>query len=140
MKDIVTYLNFDGNTREAMEFYAKCFGGELFQMSGKEAPGACGPDFGDRILHASITKNGKSILMASDTPPGMARKEGSNFCVSVHCESLEEIKRLFAAFSEGGKVDMPLADMFWGAHWGSLRDRFGIPWMFNYEYPKQQQG
>jgi PhnB protein len=138
VKEIVTYLSFDGQTREAMQFYAKALGGELMMMSGADMPAAnCPADFKDRILHARLTKGNRSLLMASDTPPGMPYQAGSNFSVSVHCESLEEIQRLFAAIGEGGTVQMPLADMFWGAHWGTLRDRYGIQWMFNYEYPKQ---
>jgi len=138
MKEIVNYLNFDGQTSQAMEFYAKCLGGELMMMKGADMPGAnCSADFKDRVLHARITKDGRSLLMASDCPPGMPVQQGNNFWVSLHCESMDEIQRLFGAIGEGGTVQMPLADMFWGAHFGTLRDRFGIGWMFNFEYPKQ---
>lgn len=26
---------------------------------------------------------------------------------------------------------MALQEMFWGAYWGTLTDRFGVRWMFN---------
>jgi PhnB protein len=88
-------------------------------------------------MHARLTKGSTPILMASDSPPHMPYRPGNNFSVSISCESAEEIDRLFTAFQEGGKVTMPLGDMFWGARFGMIEDRFGIRWMFNYELPKQ---
>jgi PhnB protein len=74
--------------------------------------------------------------MASDTMPGMPLQVGTNVSVSVHCDSVAEIERLFAAMSEGGNAPMPLQDTNWGARFGMFTDRFGIQWMFNFEYPK----
>ena len=140
MKGIHVYLNFDGNCREAMKFYEKCLGGELFIMPFSEGPKQFGfSDFPkeahDRIMHASLTK-GSVILMASDTMPGMPFQQGNNFAVSINCESLQEIQRLFGALGEKGKVTMPLQDAFWGSHFGMLTDQFGINWMFSFEKPK----
>jgi PhnB protein len=135
MKEIVTYLNFDGNCREAMKFYEKCLGADLYMMPFSEAPGVP-PDAKDRIMHARLS-NGKTLLMASDTMPGRPSQQGNNFSVSIHCESLPEIEKLFTALAENGKVSMPLDDAFWGARFGMLTDQFGIHWMLNYEYPKQ---
>jgi PhnB protein len=139
MKGLQTYLNFDGNCREAMEFYAKCLGGELIMHTFSQMPGEMGQAEAvkDRIMHASLSK-GHAVLMASDTMPGkMPYQPGNNFSVSVGCESLDEIKSLFAAFSEKSTVTIPLADQFWGSHFGMLKDKFGIHWMFNYELPRQ---
>jgi PhnB protein len=87
-------------------------------------------------MHARLS-NGKTLLMASDTVPGRPFQQGNNFSVSIHCESLPEIEKLFTALAENGKVSMPLDDAFWGARFGMLTDQFGIHWMLNYEYPKQ---
>jgi PhnB protein len=136
MKEIVAYLNFDGQAREAMTFYQKCLGGELLQMTYADAPGESPADLKDRIIHACLTTpSGK--IMASDTMPGMPFQRGNEFWISLHCDSLEEIERVFAALGEGGTVESPLDDMFWGARFGTLADRFGVKWMFNYELPKQ---
>jgi len=139
MKQIVTYLNFDGNCRQAMEFYRNCLGGELFIMAFSEVPGALPPeakDAQDRIMHATVSKGGQRI-MASDTLPGMAFRAGNNFSVSIHCESVDEIEGLFAAFGEKAKIVMPLQETFWAARYGMLTDQFGINWMFNLERPQQ---
>jgi PhnB protein len=140
MKEIVTYLNFDGTTREAMTFYAKCLGAALeLHTFGDSMPGGMPPGMEsakDRIIHARLTKGSTSLLMASDGMPGMPLQAGNNFSVSVHCESAEEVDRFFAALGEGGKIRMPLQDASWGARFGMLTDKFGIQWMFNFEYPK----
>jgi PhnB protein len=135
MKDIVTYLNFNGNCRDAMKFYERCLGGELQMMPFSEAPGNHPPEAKDRIMHARLT-NGSAVIMASDTMPGMPVQQGTNFALTVNCQSQEELERFFNAMSEKGKVTMPLQDTFWGARFGMLTDQFGINWMFNYEKPK----
>jgi PhnB protein len=137
MKEIITYLNFDGNTREAMTFYKRCLGGELQLMPFSEVPGDFPKEAKDRIMHARLA-NGSAVLMASDTMPGMPFKQGSNFAICVNCETLQELEKFFTALGEKGKVTMPLQDTFWGARFGMLTDQFGINWMFNFEQPKQQ--
>ena len=130
MKAIIPYLNFDGNTREAMEFYKKCTGGTLDIQTFGDAkiPGPPGSE--SRVMHARLA-GGSAELMASDTMPGHQFTKGNNIHVSVQCDTVEEIDRMFKAFSEGATVTMPLADQFWGAKFGMLIDKFGVNWMFN---------
>jgi PhnB protein len=129
------YLNFDGNCREAFEFYHSAFGGEFMHISTfGEGP----PDMGvpeeesERIMHVSLPI-GDSVLMGSDTSPtfGPPYQAGNNFSVSCHPQTREETDRLFAAISAGGTVTMAPADMFWGSYFGACVDKFGIPWQFN---------
>jgi PhnB protein len=136
VKPLQPYLNFDGNAREAMTFYQQCLGGELsIQTFGDvKAPGPPGSE--NRVMHARIT-NGAALLMASDTMPGMQFTPGNNVHINVDCEDVPQIERLFAAFSDGASVTMPLQNQFWGARFGMLVDKFGVHWMFNCELPKQ---
>jgi len=120
-----------------MKFYQRCLGGELSIMPFSEAPGDFPKEAKDRVMHARVTKDGTTLLMASDTMPGSNFVQGTNFSISIDCQSAEETDRLFNAFSENGKITMPLQDAFWGARFGILRDQFGINWMFNFEKPKQ---
>ena len=136
MKEIITYLNFDGNCREAMTFYERCLGGELHMASFADQPGGNVPkEAKDRIMHAKLTK-GFATLMASDTMPGMPFKQGNNFSICLSPESVQETDKLFNALSENGRITMPLQDTFWGARFGMLTDQFGINWMVNFEKPK----
>lgn len=137
MKELATYLTFDGNAREAMTFYAECLGAELNLVPFSQAPFDCPAEAKDRILHARLSK-GPIVLMASDAMPGMPFQQGNNFSVSIAPESLDETEQLFAALSRNGKVTMPLADAFWGARFGMLTDRFGVNWMINFELPKEK--
>jgi len=135
MKDMSTYLTFDGNCRQAMEFYKKCLGGELFFMPVGESPVEAPKEAKDRIMHASL-KIGSISLLAADSWMNQPLHTGNNFAICIVPESLQETKRLFAALSENGKVGMELQDTFWGAHFGMVVDQFGISWMLNFENPK----
>jgi PhnB protein len=135
MKSITTYLTFDGSCRQAMTFYQKCLGAELELKTFAEMPGDFPKEAKDRIMHARLTKGSEFLLMASDGMAGMPLQAGNNFSIAIACESLDEIERLFTAFSENGKVTMPLHDAFWGSRFGMLTDQFGINWMFNFEKP-----
>lgn len=136
MKSINVYLNFDGNCREAMQFYAKCLDAELQLMTFAEAPFDAPKEAKDRILHAKLTK-GPVVLMASDTMPGMAHHPGNNFSVSIDCDNAQEVDKLFAAIGDKGKVTMPVQHTFWNAHFGMVVDKFGVAWMFHYDKPKK---
>jgi PhnB protein len=139
MKQILPFLHFDGNCREAMEFYKKCLGAELFLLPYSGAPGDLHwvtPESKDRIMHSTLTL-GSPLLMASDTMPGTPFQPGSNFAVVIECETFEEIDTLFTTLSEEGEVTMPLQDTFWNARFGMLTDKFGIRWMLNLPLPKQ---
>jgi PhnB protein len=130
-------LTFDGTCGEAMKFYQRCLNADLHMMPFSEAPGNVPPEAKDRVMHAAIIKNGVPVVMASDSMPGTAVQQGTNFHICLSPETAEETDRLFKAFSEGGKVTMPLQDTFWGARFGHLTDKFGVNWMFNFEKPKQ---
>jgi PhnB protein len=140
MKEVVTFLNFDGNCREAMEFYKRCFDAELFLLPYSEAPGDLPwvtEETKDRIMHSTLTKGSLTILMAADTISGRPFQQGDNFSVTISCESLQEIDAQFAALGESGKITMPLQQTFWSPSFGMLTDRFGIKWMLNLVQPPQ---
>jgi PhnB protein len=136
MKSFNPYLNFDGNTRDAMTFYQECLGGELAISTFGDMKASGPPGTENRVMHARLAA-GPATIMASDTMPGMPFVVGNNFQINIDCESVDEIERVFAAFGAGGKVTMPLQDQFWGARFGMLVDKFGVQWMFNCELAKQ---
>jgi PhnB protein len=135
VKQINTYLNFDGDCREAMTFYAKCLGAELDLIPFSQMPGDVPKEAQDRIIHARLHK-GNMVLMASDSMPGSAVKRGNDAWIYVACESLDEIETLFPALAENGTVRMALHDAFWGARFGAVTDRFGSRWMLSFDLPK----
>ena len=130
MKTVTTYLNFDGNCRQAVSFYQQCLGTELELNPYPDASGQPSADPAAKIMHAQLVRNGAPILMAADSPHGPLRA-GNNFSVSIDCESVEEIGRIFTALGKNGEVSQPLMDAPWGARFGMLTDQFGVQWMFN---------
>ena len=133
-----TYLTFDGNCREAFEFYRSVFGGEFaeFQTFADGPPDMPVSDAEKgRVMHVALPI-GSSILMGSDSSSfGPPLSVGNNFSISIEVESREQCDELFAKLSEGGSVVMPLQEQFWGAYFGQWTDRFGINWMVNYTLP-----
>jgi PhnB protein len=136
MKALNNYLNFDGNAREAMEFYKACLGAELQIMAFGDTPMQVPAGAEKRVMHARLTK-GPLTLMASDTMPGMPFQQGSNFALAIECETPQEVDQLFAALSAGGKVTMPVQETFWATRFGMLTDKFGVSWMLDLAKPGQ---
>ncbi len=131
------YLNFDGKAEEAFTFYKSVFGGEFREIHKMgSAPGTEGlsDEEKNRVMHVSLPIDSHTTLMASDIVPSFGHKlnEGNNVHISLHPESREETERLFNGLSAGGSIEMPLEDTFWGAYFGSFKDKYGIHWMVNH--------
>lgn len=137
MPSINPYLNFPGNTEEAFTFYQSVFGGALYIMRFSDTPqsGEIPTALKDKVMHASLPIGKNNYLMATDAieEMGFSLTQGNNYYVCISPDSKEEADRFFNGLAEGGKVNMPLQDMFWGAYYGDLTDKFGIKWMVNYE-------
>lgn len=140
MARVSTYLNFNRQTEEAFERYRTVFGGDfiggLHRMG--EVPAAPGqpamPQADQQlVMHVELAILGGHVLMGTDAPESMGFKlaQGNNVHINLEPDTRAETERLFAALSEGGQVQMPLQEMFWGDYFGSLTDRFGVCWMFN---------
>lgn len=130
----IPYLSFDGDCATAFRFYADVLGGEVQAMiSHGESPiaGEVPPEWHSRIMHAYLVA-GDVALMGGDRPPGW--EDGTRgFSVSLHVDSAEDAERIFGALLEGGEVTIPIERTFWAERFGMLVDRFGTPWMVNYE-------
>ena len=146
MATINAYLTFDGTCEEAFNFYKSVFGGD-FPMVGKfgdmppqEGMPPISDEVKNRIMHMSLPISAETVLMGSDTMPGIHDHQvGNNISLSINTDSREEADRVFTGLSAGGKVSMRLADTFWGAYFGMWTDKFGINWMVNYDDPAKVQ-
>ena len=133
---ITPYLNFNGNCKEAFEFYERTLKGKIQTMmphAGSPMEAHTPPEWRDKILHASLTV-GNAALMASDAPP-QGYKQPEGFAVSLGLSDIAEAERIFRDLSEGGRITMPIQQTFWAARFGMLTDRYGIPWMINCDKP-----
>lgn len=130
----IPYLNFDGDCAEAFRFYADVLDGTITGMlSHGDSPIAdqVPPEWHDRILNVHLVADGVE-LMGCDTPPGTeAALSDTHLCLQV--DSAGDVDRIFAALAAGGRVSMPVDRTFWAERFGMLVDRFGTPWMVNFE-------
>lgn len=129
------YINFNGNCREAVEFYASVFGIEKPKIMtfGDVPPNPNFEHSGDTknlVMHTRLSINGQNVMF-SDVLPDMPFVEGNNISLSYISNNLDEIKSLFNKLKDGGSVDMDLQETFWSKCYGMLKDKFGIQWQFN---------
>ena len=132
-----SYLAFNGNCEEAINFYKDVFDGEIVMISRfKEAPEnmMCVPDEAkELIMHATLQIQG-SVLMASDTVESDKFIQGNNYSISVNVKNVDEASTIFNSLAEGGNIMMPFDDAFWGGKFGMLADQFGVQWMLSSEH------
>jgi PhnB protein len=136
------YLNFDGRTEEAFNFYKSVFGGEFITMQKmKDTPEGNKLPLSEqnRVMHVALPIGRGNILMGSDTMPSMGHKlsEGNNVHLSISADSEQEAEKIFKGLSAGGTITMPLAKTFWNAYFGMLTDKFGVQWMINFDYSQK---
>ncbi|MCS7459824.1 VOC family protein [Paenibacillus doosanensis] len=130
------YFNFNGNCREAVEFYAEAFGTKPHIMTFEQAPP--NPDFPlpeeakHLVMHARLNIDG-SVVMFSDVFPGMPFTAGSNITISIVNKDVDKLKSYYHKLKEGGEVRMELQETFFSKCYGSLKDKFGIEWQLNHD-------
>ncbi len=129
------YLTFNGNAREAMDFYHSVFGGEL-QISTFGEFGWSDPAIADKVMHARLTTDRGYILMASDAAPGMSYNPGDTITCSLSGDPGEGLEEAWEQLSHDGTVTMPFEKQMWGDLYGMCIDKFGIPWMVDVAQPQ----
>lgn len=137
-----TYLNFSRNTEQAFQFYKSIFktdfvNGKIHRL-GEIPPGEGMPPVAEAdknlVMHVALPILGGHLLMGSDAPESMGFTviQGNHVFISLHPDSKKEADDLFSRLSDGGKVETPMQEMFWGDYFGTLTDPFGVKWMINY--------
>lgn len=125
------YLSFKDNAREAMEFYKTVFGGNLTMSTFKEYNASQDPNEANKIMHSVLETDNGITFMASDTPDSMEYRVGTNYTMSLSGDNEAELRTYFEKLSAGGNITMPLEQAPWGDIFGSLTDKFGVPWLVN---------
>ena len=129
--NLTPYLLFDGNCRQAMEFYKSCFGGELTSTKVKDSPAK---DYMPALQHEKTInarlKSGNVEISASDwLRLDQTRVRGNTVCLYLSGGTFQELQAVFEKLSEKAEVTDPLTEMFFGVY-GALNDKFGVRWMF----------
>ena len=105
----------------AIEFYKQAFGAH--DRGVMKGPGG-------KIMHAELVI-GDSIIMLADEFPEFGSLSpqsigGSGMGLHIYVEDVDSA--FDRAVHAGAKVEMPVADMFWGDRYGKLQDPFGHKW------------
>jgi PhnB protein len=129
------YISFDGNAREAMEYYEGVFGGALTLNTFGEY-GQSDSSIANKIMHGNLETARGFTLMGADNPPGAEYKPGNNIAVSLSGDDSDELRGYWTKLCDGGTVSVPLEKQMWGDEFGMCTDRFGIAWMVNIGQPQ----
>lgn len=136
------YINFNGNCREAVEFYAEVFETEKPRiMTLGDAPP--NPEFvlpeeaKNLIMHAQLSINGSNVMF-SDSLPDSPFVAGNNISLVISSKNLDEIKSFFNKLKEGATIIIDLQETFWSKCYGNLIDKFGIGWQLSYDNGEKQ--
>ena len=138
MATINPYINFNGNAEEAFNFYKSVFGGEfgsVVRFKDLESPEFPVPEEdANKIMRITLSIGGNTLI-ANDVPAAMGPvSENENRSkIAVTAESRQEAEKIFAGLSEGGEVEMPMAESPWGTYFAMFRDRFGIEWTVEFD-------
>jgi PhnB protein len=129
------YLNFNGNARQAMEFYASVFGGDL-TLNTFAQYGAAGGSDADRIMHSLLETDAGYTIMAADVTSDMEYHPIAGCSVSLSGDDAEALRGYFTKLAAGGTTTVPLQKQVWGDEFGMCTDGFGVSWLVNVEEPR----
>lgn len=128
-----SYIHFNGNARDAMEFYRSIFGGEVLSSTYGESASDDMPvdeTVADKLMHAHL-HGGHIELMGSDMPDSANFAEGSRVTLSINGSDEAELRDYWEKLSQDAQVHVPLDSAPWGDIFGMLTDKFGVNWMVN---------
>ena len=129
------YLNFNGNARQALEFYTGVFGGTLTLSTFAEFGDTGSPD-ADKIMHGQLETDAGYTIMAADTPSQMEFHPMAGFSVSLSGDDGDALHGYWDMLSASGTVTMPLQKQVWGDEFGMCVDGFGVSWLVNISQPQ----
>lgn len=135
-KTINPFLHFNGNCKEAIEYYRDIFNGEIeILMTASQANMLNDFPSKNSILHAVLNFYNGMIIMGADTKIGMETSFGNNNFIVINFESEAEIDRVYALFAKDAmEIKEELHKVFWNAKYAEFVDKFGVCWMFNFDY------
>jgi PhnB protein len=129
------YLNFNGNARQALEFYQSVFGGTLTVNTFADFGAADAAD-ADKIMHGQLETDAGYTIMAADLPGHMEYHPIEGCSVSLSGDDADLLHGYWEKLSASGSTTMPLQKQVWGDEFGMCTDRFGIPWLVNIGQPQ----
>lgn len=134
MLEVNPYIEFQGNCRQAIEFYKSALDAEvLFTQTVGESPMSdMGP--AENIMHCTI-KIGTSTIMMCDAPRLDSTGGSGNISLTIGLNDPARAQQIFEILAKDGSVIMQLEKTYWAEAFGILTDKFGVKWLINCEAP-----
>ncbi len=129
------YLNFNGNARQALEFYTSVFGGNLSLNTFADLGAQDSPD-ADRIMHGMLETDAGYTIMGADVTSDMEYQPMAGCSVSLSGDDVDSLRGYWEKLSASGTATMPMQKQAWGDEFGMCVDKFGVPWMINVHTPE----
>ena len=125
------YLHFNGQAREALDFYASVFGGTVEAHTFEAFGRTDGPS--TSIAHGEL-HDAPVTISAADAGQGEPSFSATGLMFSLlGASDAATLTEWFAKLSEGGTVVDDLQKREWGASDGQVRDRYGLLWLIGFE-------
>jgi PhnB protein len=129
------YLNFNGDTRRALEFYESVFGGTLVLNTFAQYGAQDSPD-ADRIMHGMLETEAGYTIMAADVTSEMEYQPMAGFSMSLSGDEGDLLRGYWEKLSASGSVTMPMQKQVWGDEFGMCVDGYGVSWLVNISQPQ----
>lgn len=121
------------NTKEVAEYYKEMFQGEIvYMMLGKDSPD-CPEEELEEVYHLQLKFNDNQIYMAE------AHGETVGDAIHIHLDydNKYDMAEVFNRLRKEGEVIQELGETFWGAYFGTLKDKYGVVWQFHHSIPEE---
>jgi PhnB protein len=129
------YLNFNGNARQAMQFYESVFGGTLTLSTFADFGAPESPD-ADRVMHGQLETDAGYTIMAADVTSDMEYHAMAGCSVSLSGDDADALRGYWEKLAASGTTTMPMQKQAWGDEFGMCVDGFGVPWLVNISQPE----
>ena len=137
---VIPYINLAGTAEEAMTFYQSVFGGEIEITRWSDMPPnphmPVSDEWQSKVMHGALTVDDAMTVYAADSVMEDEDKYANNVFIHVEFDSEDDLRSAFEQMSDGGRVNMPVDRMFWGAVHGDLVDKYGVGWGFHHQLPE----
>lgn len=139
LQNVTPYLFFNGNCKEALEFYSKALDGNIKGIMTYGEANETSADDPDRIIHSQLDIDGQTFMLSDIPKNDQAAIKDRNVYIVLEFDSEEAVTTAYEQLKEDAQVYIELADMFWGAKYAKLVDKYNIGWDLNYTYPQNEQ-
>ncbi|MBG9984850.1 VOC family protein [Aerococcaceae bacterium DSM 111022] len=139
--DLVPYLTFNGDAKEAIGFYEEIFGAKAFVTYYGEWPqefdNNVPDDIKDRVMHSELKTEGFSLFFSDQFDSDIPYRVGNAVMLTLTVKTKEEAEDLFKRLGAGGETIMPFESTSYSPGFAQFSDKYGIHWQVIADMPEE---